>query len=684
MGRVLGDRYELERIIGEGSFAVVWAAWDHTGAEWVAVKRAKELGEEPMLRAIREQRLGVEHPHLCGQLDRGFDGETPYVVMQLVTGGSLAVHLGDEGPMDPSVVQELVRQIHGALDHLHRSGIVHRDVQPANILLAATPPAGGPLHAYLSDLGSAVRQDGLRFTQPRSGIATPGYRAPALVDSHEPDERSDYYSLAVVAYEACTGVPIAHEDDPAPLPGCVRFRTASDLDWSSVPPALAGYIARQLDGGADQPPSAPDRPTPPPQVIVSEKLDLPPAPPPRRRSRVDARLIVGVAAAFAVVVALVIGLGRFGSEAEPTTEAPDQDVRFERSGFRPRGIGVIPAVDGTLRIALVNDVGALLVRSQVPTGDRWGSYRVVSTGWPARAGVAVGTAADGRAQIFVIARNGELFVTEQATRGGQEWAARRSLGGSWRQDNEIGLGRTADGRTLVFVVGFTGELYRAAQVAPNSGDWTGFRSLGGSWRPDRDIGVGRTRDGRAEVMLIGFSGRLYLNEETEPNGDGWSGFRAVEGGSSLEHGPVDALVDGASQTTAFARSSDGALLATRRAADGSVWSEWAEVRGGVDRASDVAVGTRPGGTPVVAIARRDGVLIGESAEDTGESWTFAKVAPAPAGLDGPLAMGSTPDRALVAWIDADGRLRGAEAVGGGSWRALAPSRVPAGSDSIPD
>ena len=228
--RLVGGRYELHEIIGGGSFGSVWASWDRISREWVAVKLLKDPSEEALHRFLREQRLIIDHHHIASPLDVGFDRDTPYLVMKLITGGTLAEHLADEGPLDVTAVEHIVVQVLDALEHLRSLSIVHRDIQPSNLLLHATPLEGGQLRVELADFGNALRLGAGRLTTTATIPGTPGYRAPEVCQRFDASASSDLFSLAVVAYEAATGVRLSPRVEPNRPDGTLVFDGPQDLD----------------------------------------------------------------------------------------------------------------------------------------------------------------------------------------------------------------------------------------------------------------------------------------------------------------------------------------------------------------------------------------------------------------------------------------------------------------------
>ena len=138
VGERFAGRYELIDQLGEGGMASVWRAWDEREGRIVAAKVLRQSDAVSLLRFVREQAVRVASPHVLTPL--GWAGEDDRVLftMPIVDGGSVATLVGDHGPLPPVLAAELLRQLLEALATVHEARLVHRDVKPANLLLAAT------------------------------------------------------------------------------------------------------------------------------------------------------------------------------------------------------------------------------------------------------------------------------------------------------------------------------------------------------------------------------------------------------------------------------------------------------------------------------------------------------------------------------------------------------------------
>src|SRR5262245_12932875 len=194
---LLPSRYGNVRLLGEGSFARVYAADDLVLGCAVAVKVLREdLGgsetaQRRFAREVRTAALLGGHPHVVTVHDAGQWRGLPYLVMELLE-GSVADRLHDDVPR-PLALRWL-REAASALDHAHAHGIVHRDVKPANLLLDER----GDIR--LADFGVA-RGDTVGLTFTGAVVGSPGYLAPEVVAGQPATPASDIYGLAVVARE---------------------------------------------------------------------------------------------------------------------------------------------------------------------------------------------------------------------------------------------------------------------------------------------------------------------------------------------------------------------------------------------------------------------------------------------------------------------------------------------------
>jgi serine/threonine-protein kinase len=247
--RVLAGRYRLKRLIAKGGMAEVWEAVDDILGRPVAVKilhphlAADESFRERFRReAIAAARLA--HPSVVATYDAGTDGEITFIVMELVDGKTLRQILNEVGPLPPGRVVHIGAQVADALHYAHKSGVVHRDVKPANILIC---PDG---RVKVADFGIAKAVEESEpdrpgpadaLTSTGSIVGTAQYLSPEQVDGRAVDGRTDVYALGVVLYEmVCGRPPFSGDTDMAVA---LKHVTAAPL----APSQVRGGIPRPLE-----------------------------------------------------------------------------------------------------------------------------------------------------------------------------------------------------------------------------------------------------------------------------------------------------------------------------------------------------------------------------------------------------------------------------------------------------
>jgi serine/threonine-protein kinase len=204
----LADRYTLERPIARGGMATVYLARDRRREEPVAVKvmdaqLATMLGAERFLREIRIAG-SMTHELIVPVYDSGAANGTLYYVMPYVAGESLHERLQRERRLPPAEALRITRDVATALGHVHRQGLLHRDVKPENILLAEG-------RALLADFGLARAIGAAQYsklTETGVIVGTIYYMSPEqLREDRDLDQRTDIYSLGCILYEMLTGGP---------------------------------------------------------------------------------------------------------------------------------------------------------------------------------------------------------------------------------------------------------------------------------------------------------------------------------------------------------------------------------------------------------------------------------------------------------------------------------------------
>jgi serine/threonine protein kinase/streptogramin lyase len=351
-GGVVGC-YRIESLLGRGGMAAVYLAEDGRLKRKVALKvLSPELAADDAFRRRfvdeSERLASVDHPNIIPVYEAGQDGDHLFIAMRYVDSTDLKELIASEGHLAPERAIAIVTQVAGALDAAHAKGLVHRDVKPANVLVAAGSGADGSDHAYLSDFGLTKR------TQETSGLTKTGffmgtidYVAPEQIGATGVDGRTDQYALACVLFQCLTGrTPYPREDDAAILYSHLSEPPPSVTEAvPGLPPmidaVLAGGMAKEKDdrygsclefaraarsalfgpsGETTVEPSAtasPGVPSGPTSTVIAAPA-LVEEPPPKRRSRRNAVIFGAVILALGLVaggLALLSG----GDDADRTT-----------------------------------------------------------------------------------------------------------------------------------------------------------------------------------------------------------------------------------------------------------------------------------------------------------------------------------------------------------------------------
>ncbi|KAA2261094.1 serine/threonine protein kinase [Solihabitans fulvus] len=280
-GRVVGGRYRLIETVGSGGFGQVWHAHDEDLDIDVAVKEvwlppavSDAEQEERLSRAKREARNAVrlrDHPNIVTVYDVVIEDEAPWIVMQFVTGRSLAQQVGEHGPLPGDAAARIAAALLTALGAAHDAGIVHRDVKPANVLLADNGDV------LLADFGIAVHQSDTAITVTGAFIGSMEYVAPERARGEHGGPPCDLYSLGVTLYHAVEGVSPFRRDNPVATLHAVLFEQAAPPSQAG---ALAPLITKLLDKDPDRRPTIQEArallDSPPPLVATPSMLAAPP------------------------------------------------------------------------------------------------------------------------------------------------------------------------------------------------------------------------------------------------------------------------------------------------------------------------------------------------------------------------------------------------------------------------
>ncbi len=303
MTAALAGRYELRGVLGRGGMAEVRDGWDTRLSRPVAIKLlypALAADEVTRRRFEDEARAAaaLSHPNIVAVHDSGEDQGMPYIVMERLPGPTLADEIA-AGPLSVDRARWVLADLLGALTAAHGAGILHRDIKPGNVLIAASGTA------KLADFGIA-KTGGTPHTHAGTVFGTPDYLSPQRITGQPASATDDLYAVGVLGYEALTGRRPFDRDHPIATMRAVVDETPMPIAMlrPDIDPAVAYVVesAMARDPAYRFPDAAAMRAAlnaAPPQRPATLML---PTPLPPRRSR--ARMLLGAAA---VLVAVVLG-----------------------------------------------------------------------------------------------------------------------------------------------------------------------------------------------------------------------------------------------------------------------------------------------------------------------------------------------------------------------------------------
>jgi eukaryotic-like serine/threonine-protein kinase len=335
VGELIVGRYELEELVGKGGMSSVYRAYDTVLERRVAIKVLHEhFSRDPeyVERFRREARAiaRLAHPNIVTVIDRGEWEDRQFIVFEHVAGENLKAVIDREGPLPVDRAVRLACQIGQALSFAHQLGIVHRDVKPHNVLIDANGTA------KVTDFGIARAVDADdALTATGTVLGTGQYLSPEQANGGRGDERSDQYSLGVVAYELLAGEPpysgdslmavaMRHVRDPVPsvrdrrpdVPQRVDAVIAKAMakrpedrfaSMEALTAALESCLAEEARPGEHDedtgiiPPRRPAAPAAATEAIAR------PAPPPRTRVAQPRRSGLRVAGALLLAAVVLVG-----------------------------------------------------------------------------------------------------------------------------------------------------------------------------------------------------------------------------------------------------------------------------------------------------------------------------------------------------------------------------------------
>ena len=381
-GQVLGQ-YELQELLGRGGMGAVYRAYQRTLKRAVAVKvLPASLATDPdyVARFTREAETAasLEHPHIIPIYDYGVEGGTSYIVMRLLTGGTLSERMAQREasgqPLpSPGEIARMLLQIADAFDYAHRQGVIHRDVKPSNIMFDSHG------NAFLVDFGIAkLLEHTSALTATGAVLGTPLYMAPEQWRAEPPTPATDQYALGVTIFQLLTGqapfqapTPYGlmnkHLNEPPPPPHVLRpglpqtatvtlarAMAKSPADRFPTVMAFAQAFAQASAGQPDEeetqffttalpprPPSATFRPPSPPSVPPPAGIPTAPGPAAESPRRGRAPLVWG---ALVAVIALAVAAGALllrggGKEGSTGAASASPSAVAVQPSLTPTGAG---------------------------------------------------------------------------------------------------------------------------------------------------------------------------------------------------------------------------------------------------------------------------------------------------------------------------------------------------------
>jgi serine/threonine protein kinase len=258
-GKVLRDRYHIERLLGRGGMADVYLAFDTQRQTDVAIKLIREdlADDADFIRRFSREAAALarlDHPNIVRFYAAEQDGVLNFIVMDYVAGSNLQRRISQAGgPLPLSETTTLLHQIGPALHYAHTMGFIHRDIKPGNIMLREDGTA------LLSDFGAAKVLE--NSTLATLTVGTPAYMSPEQILGRDLQPQSDIYSFGIVLYEMLVGRrPFTGDEQGLTGTGTLsRLREAhlrldppapSELN-PAIPPMLDGIVVKALAKDVD-------------------------------------------------------------------------------------------------------------------------------------------------------------------------------------------------------------------------------------------------------------------------------------------------------------------------------------------------------------------------------------------------------------------------------------------------
>ncbi len=477
LGQTLGD-YRIVGELGRGGMGMVYRAVHVTQGYHVALKvLSPQLAQDSDFtgRFLREMRVmrQLQHRHIVQLREAGQAQGMLYMAMALMEGGSLEQRLAGGRALDVRTTTTVLTQIASALDYAHRQGIVHRDVKPSNILFDRHG------RAVLADFGIAQAAGQSRLTRTGAATGTPEYISPEQAKGlRDLDQRTDIYSLGIVAYRMLTGrVPFQRENNWATMlahiaetpPPLRQVNRALSADTEAVVLRALAKSPGQRYVSAGQFVQA---------LTTAAHRRVAATPGPRVQQGPGIRIVFYVFGAAFTLLVIVVGLFVFRQSSSDPTEsgippASGPLIAFESDQDGDKEIYVADPVDWS-RWRLTNHPAM----DWAPSWSLDGQY------------LAFVSDRDGFMDVYIMSRRGEGLrnVTQNPA---------QDSGPVWSSDGrQIAFDSDRDGNLEIYIMNVDGTgLTNLSQHPALDGDPT--------WSPDgRRIAFESDRDGNFEIYVL--------------------------------------------------------------------------------------------------------------------------------------------------------------------------------------
>ncbi|MCS4486217.1 Stk1 family PASTA domain-containing Ser/Thr kinase [Staphylococcus americanisciuri] len=248
IGRKIGERYEIQQVLGGGGMSKVYGAMDTILNRKVAIKLIHISPSEKQATIDRFERevqntTQLSHPNIVSVLDVGEEDDCFYLVMEYIEGPTLSEYIKTHGALEPQKAIDFIEQVLQGIQHAHEQGIVHRDIKPQNIMI------DGQDTVKIVDFGIAKALSETTMTQTNHVIGTVQYLSPEQAKGEKTGERTDIYSIGIVLYEMLTGeapfkgetaVSIAIKQIQEPVPNATEAHP-------NIPQALSNVVLKATE-----------------------------------------------------------------------------------------------------------------------------------------------------------------------------------------------------------------------------------------------------------------------------------------------------------------------------------------------------------------------------------------------------------------------------------------------------